>query len=162
MTLFFAFLIVESLYYSVLIREAIFFLDMRIAVIQDVQKSEIHFRWGTKSYNWKQETGNDCDVILGHSVLRQANFLVVSCLPRNRTPLNDVTMIARFLYLPEVKFPVTRERIIDIETFAVLIRILCRFFQENIGKRRIMTVDPRVSGRRKNVGVILQLIMGSS
>ena len=51
MTLFFAFLIVESLYYSVLIREANFFLDIRIAVIQDVQKSEIHFRWGTKPYN---------------------------------------------------------------------------------------------------------------
>lgn len=163
MTLFFAFLIVESLYYSVLIREANFVLDIRIAVIQDVQKSEIHFRWGTKPYNWKQETENDCDVILGHSVLRQANFLVVSCLPRNRTPLNDVTMIARFLYLPEVKFPVILERIIDIETFAVLIRILCRFYQENSRKRcRIMTVDPRVSGRRNNVGVIPQLIMGSS
>ena len=97
--------------------------------------------------------------------VRQANFLVVSCLPRNRTSWNDVTMIARFLYLPEVKFPVILERIIDIETFAVLIRILCRFYQENSRKRcrcRIMTVDPRVSGRRKNVGVIPQLIMESS
>ena len=95
--------------------------------------------------------------------VRQANFLVVSCLPRNRTSWNDVTMIARFLYLPEVKFPVILERIIDIETFAVLIRILCRLYQENTGKRcRIMTVDPRVSGRRKNVGVIPQLIMESS
>ena len=52
--------------------------------------------------------------------VRQANFLVVSCLPRNRTSWNDVTMIARFLYLPEVKFPVILERIIDIETFAGL------------------------------------------
>ena len=95
--------------------------------------------------------------------VRQANFLVVSCLPRNRKSWNDVTMIARFLYLPEVKFPVILERIIDIETFAVLIRILCRLYQENTGKRcRIMTVDPRVSGRRKNVGVIPQLIMESS
>ena len=95
--------------------------------------------------------------------VRQANFLVVSCLPRNRTSWNDVTVIARFLYLPEVKFPVILERIIDIETFAVLIRILCRFYQENSRKRcRIMTVDPRVSGRRNNVGVIPQLIMGSS
>ena len=157
------FCLVESLYYSVLIREANFGGDIRNAVIQDVQKSEIHFRWGTKPCNWKRETGNDCDVISGHSVLRQANFLVVSCLPRNRTSWNDLTMIARFLYLPEVKFPVTRERIIDIENFAVLIRILCRFYQENTGKRcRIMTLDPRVSGRRKNVGVIPQLIMGSS
>ena len=121
---------------------------------------------GSKTVQLKtgsKETGNHCDIILGHSVLPQANFLVVSCLPRNSTSWNDVTMIARFLYLPEVKFPVTRERIIDIENFAVLIRILCRFYQENTGKRcRIMTVDPRVSGRRKNVGVIPQLIMGSS
>ena len=121
---------------------------------------------GSKTVQLKtgsKETGNHCDIILGHSVLPQANFLVVSCLPRNSTSWNDVTMIARFLYLPEVKFPVTRERIIDIENFAVLIRILCRFYQENTGKCcRIMTVDPRVSVRRKNLGVILQLIMGSS
>lgn len=163
MTLFFAFLIVESLYYSVLIREANFFFGYPHCRDSGRTKKWNSLWWGTKPYNWKQETENDCDVILGHSVLRQANFLVVSCLLRNRTPLNDVTMIARFLYLPEVKFPVILERIIDIETFAVLIRILCRFYQENSRKLcRIMTVDPRVSGRRNNVGVIPQLIMGSS
>lgn len=79
------------------------------------------------------------------------------------SPLLALTIQGYLIWAVGIGSPVTRERIIDIETFAVLIRILCRLYQENTGKRcRIMTVDPRVSGRRKNVGVIPQLIMGSS
>lgn len=79
------------------------------------------------------------------------------------SPLLALTIQGYLIWAVGIGSPVTRERIIDIETFAVLIRILCRLYRENTRKRcHIMTVDPRVSGRRKNVGVIPQLIMGSS
>ena len=69
----------------------------------------------------------------------------------------------RFCNPPEVKFLITWERKVDFESFAILIRPLRRFCHVNSGKGcRIMTVDPRVSGWRNNVGVIGQLMMGIS
>ena len=39
---------------------------------------KFHFRGTTKPRKWKQETGNDCNVISGHSFSRQAYLLVIS------------------------------------------------------------------------------------
>ena len=44
---------------------------------------KVHFRWGTKPQDQKQETGNDCDVISELQAWRKTDFFDIFLFPFN-------------------------------------------------------------------------------
>lgn len=69
------------------------------AFFWSTKNMKFHFWWGTKLCECKQETGNDCDIISGYSVLqREINKRKFACHETEWPNWHEVTNIPSLLF----------------------------------------------------------------